>query len=97
MSLREMVDRKNIYIIIIVASTLSITYLHHWIFQEDPRRIVLNELYYIPLLLGAMMFGLRHASPVEQKPKKEVSICRLILPLILSTLSWTASVFKERS
>lgn len=61
MSLRKMVDRKNIYIIIIVASTLSITYLHHWIFQEDPRRIVLNELYYIPLLLGAMMFGLKGA------------------------------------
>jgi len=61
MSLREMVDRKNIYIIIIVASTLSITYLHHWIFLEDPRRIVLNELYYIPLLLGAMMFGLKGA------------------------------------
>ena len=61
MSLREMVDRKNIYIIIIVASTLFITYLHHWIFQEDPRRIVLNELYYVPLLLGAMMFGLKGA------------------------------------
>jgi len=61
MSLREMVDRRKIYIIIIVVSALSITYLHHWIFQEDPRRIVLNELYYIPLLLGAMMFGLKGA------------------------------------
>ena len=61
MSLREMVDRKKIYIIIIVVSTLFITYLHHWIFLEDPRRIVLNELYYIPLLLGAMMFGLKGA------------------------------------
>jgi len=61
MSLREMVDRKNIYIIIIVVSTLSITYLHHWMFQEDPRRIVLNELYYIPLLLGALVFGFKGA------------------------------------
>jgi len=61
MSLREMVDRKKIYIIIIVFSALSITYLHHWMFKEDPRRIVLNELYYIPLLLGAMMFGLKGA------------------------------------
>ncbi|NWG04226.1 MAG: HAMP domain-containing histidine kinase [Syntrophaceae bacterium] len=61
MSLREMIDRKKIYIIIIVASALFITYLHHWMFQEDPRRIVLNELYYIPLLLGAMMFGLKGA------------------------------------
>jgi signal transduction histidine kinase len=61
MSLREMVDRKKSYIIIIVSSTLFITYLHDWIFQKEARLIIIEELYYIPLFMGAMIFGLKGA------------------------------------
>ena len=38
-----------------------ITYLHMSIFQEQSPYIVLEELYYIPLLLGALFFGLKGA------------------------------------
>jgi len=43
----------------IVGISLSITYLHHWMFQEPLPRIVLEELYYIPLLLGALVYGFK--------------------------------------
>lgn len=56
-----MIDRKKSYIIIIVSSTLFITYLHDWIIQKEARLIILEELYYIPLFIGAMIFGLKGA------------------------------------
>jgi signal transduction histidine kinase len=49
------------YIIAIVVSTLVITYLHHSVFREQSPHIVLEELYYIPLLFGALTFGLKGA------------------------------------
>ncbi|MGQ9646893.1 MAG: hypothetical protein ACUVWO_10180 [Thermodesulfobacteriota bacterium] len=55
--------RARYYIIAIVVSTLMITYLHHSVFREESPHIVLEELYYIPLLLGALTFGLRGAFP----------------------------------
>jgi len=56
-----MPNRGKFYIVVIVASTLMITYLHMSIFQEQSPHIVLEELYYIPLLLGASFFGLKGA------------------------------------
>lgn len=56
-----MPNRGKFYIAVIVASTLMITYLHMSIFQEQSPHIVLEELYYIPLLLGALFFGLKGA------------------------------------
>jgi len=44
-----------------MVSTLSITYLHYVIFQEQSLHIILEDLYYIPLLLGSLIFGLKGA------------------------------------
>jgi len=56
-----MFNKKIFYTIVILTSTLMITYLHMSIFQEQSPYIVLEELYYIPLLLGALFFGLKGA------------------------------------
>jgi len=53
-----MFNKKIFYTTVILTSTLMITYLHMSIFQEQSPYIVLEELYYIPLLLGALTFGL---------------------------------------
>jgi signal transduction histidine kinase len=52
-------DRKRYFVIAIVASTLLITYLHYSVFQRRSYPYVLEELYYIPLFLGALTFGLK--------------------------------------
>jgi signal transduction histidine kinase len=53
---------KNFFVIIIIALTLFISYLHYStlpFFHELHN--ILTELYYIPLLLGALAFGLKGA------------------------------------
>jgi signal transduction histidine kinase len=52
-------DRKKYYIIAIVVSTLLVSYLHYSVFQKQDSHSVLEELYYIPLLLGALTLGLK--------------------------------------
>src|SRR4030042_6968985 len=56
-----MINRNKYYILFIVSFTLFLTYLHHSFFQAQSPHIVLEELYYIPLLLGALIFGLKGA------------------------------------
>ncbi len=77
-----MFDRKRYYIIIIVVSTLLITYLHYW---TTPQNHILHniqtELHYIPLLLGAIVFGLRGAVLTF------IFITLLYLPYFIT--SWT--------
>ncbi len=62
MTERKMLEHKKYYIIIIVAFTLLIGYLHY---KTDPENYVLHdiqtELHYIPLLLAALVFGLKGA------------------------------------
>ena len=53
--------RKVYYMLAIALFTGLVTYLHFAIVQERFEHIVLEELYYIPLLLGALRFGLRGA------------------------------------
>lgn len=53
--------KKNYYILFIVVSTLIITFFHYWFFSEQSPHIILEELYYIPLLVGAIIFGLKGA------------------------------------
>jgi len=48
-------------VLLIVILSLAITFFHLWVFQKDPTHIVLEELYYIPILLGALFFGLKGA------------------------------------
>ena len=52
---------KKYYIAVIVITTSLITFLHLSIFQKQFPHIVLEELYYIPLLFGALFFGLKGA------------------------------------
>lgn len=52
-------SKKRYYLVGIIISTLFITYLHHFVFCEASPRVILEELYYIPLLIGALAFGLR--------------------------------------
>jgi signal transduction histidine kinase len=54
-------NKQKYYIATIVSSTLLITYLHHSIFREQSPYIILEELYYIPLLIGVLGFGLKGA------------------------------------
>jgi len=56
-----MSDKRKYYIAAIVSSTLLVTYLHHSVFREQSPYIILEELYYIPLLLGVLGFGLKGA------------------------------------
>lgn len=52
---------KKYYIAVIVITASLITFLHFLIFQEQSPYIVLEELYYIALLFGALFFGLKGA------------------------------------
>lgn len=53
---------KKYYIIAIVASALFITYLHYSTVQKvHALHDIYRELYYIPLLIGALFFGLKGA------------------------------------
>lgn len=57
-----MFNKKIFYIIIIVTSTLFISYLHYSTIPEIyALHDIYIELYYIPALLGALLFGLRGA------------------------------------
>jgi signal transduction histidine kinase len=51
--------KKKYYIILIVGSTLLITGLHYVIPQERPHLTIFEELYYMPILVAAVIFGMR--------------------------------------
>jgi signal transduction histidine kinase len=56
-------ERKKVILLslLFIMFTLVITYLHYSIFQEQAPHVILEELYYIPLLLGALFFSLKGA------------------------------------
>ncbi len=57
-----MLVRKKLYIIVITASILTITYLHYsTISKIQDLHNLFTELYYLPLLLGALIFGFKGA------------------------------------
>jgi signal transduction histidine kinase len=56
-----MFSTNRFLIVFIGVFSLLITFFHLWVFQKDPTHIVLEELYYIPILLGALIFGLKGA------------------------------------
>ena len=49
------------HILAVVTLTSSITYLHLGTMLQFSQRVVLEELYYLPLLLGVLRFGLKGA------------------------------------
>jgi signal transduction histidine kinase len=52
-------DRKNYHILAIVTLTMLITYLHFGTMWHYSQRVVFEELYYLPLLLGVLRFGVK--------------------------------------
>jgi len=54
-----MLKRRKSFLIFIAFFTLVITALHLSFFRKASHSIVLEELYYIPLFLGAVIFGLK--------------------------------------
>jgi two-component system, NtrC family, sensor histidine kinase HydH len=54
-------SRKNYHILTIVTLTILITYLHFGTIWQYSQRVVFEELYYLPLLLGVLSFGLKGA------------------------------------
>jgi signal transduction histidine kinase len=47
--------------VFILAFSLLVTFFHLWVFQNNPTHIVLEELYYVPILVGALFFALKGA------------------------------------
>ena len=55
-------NRKKFYIVFIVISTMVVSYLHYTSSLVDsPFDVIYMDLYYIPVLVGALVFGLRGA------------------------------------
>lgn len=54
-------NRKNYHILTIFTLTILITYLHFGTMWQFSQRFVFEELYYLPLLLGVLRFGLKGA------------------------------------
>jgi two-component system sensor histidine kinase HydH len=55
-------ERKKTYLIgVIVISTFIITYLHNSLFRGQAPHVILEELYYIPIILAALFYGLKGA------------------------------------
>lgn len=77
-------NKKNIVRIVIVLSVLLISYLHYsTIPQIHDLHNIFAELYYIPLMLGAFVFGLRGAAMTF------IFVSILYIPHIV--LNWTGS------
>jgi two-component system, NtrC family, sensor histidine kinase HydH len=52
---------NKIYISVILTLPFVITWLHYWLFEGHDPAIVLEEIYYIPLFLGILRFGIKGA------------------------------------
>jgi signal transduction histidine kinase len=80
--------RKTLYIYGIVASAFFITYLHYSTVESiHALHDIYRELYYIPLLVGALVFGLRGAILTY------LLISFLYLPYMAGT--WTDAILFE--
>lgn len=53
--------KEKYYIILIVGSTLLLTGLHYLVPQDRAHPTILEELYYIPIVTGAVIFGMKGA------------------------------------
>ena len=58
---RVTILKEKRYLIFIASTAVLITLLHFLVFTNYSTLIVLEELYYVPLLLGALWFGLKGA------------------------------------
>jgi signal transduction histidine kinase len=73
-----MSNRKKFYIFFIVISMMVVSYLHYTSSLVDsPFDVIYMDLYYIPVLVGALVFGLRGAISTY------ISVLILYFPYIL--------------
>lgn len=56
-----MATSNKIYVPTVMILPFFITLMHFWLFESDSPPIVLEEIYYIPLFLGILRFGLKGA------------------------------------
>jgi len=83
-----MISRKGYYIIAITVSALFVTYLHYSTSEKiHALHDIYRELYYIPLLMGAMVFGLKGAVITY------IFVSALYLPYFIT--SWTGIYLRE--
>ena len=71
---------RKVYIAVIGAITLGISFVHYWTSPKAwPLQSIYMDLYYIPVLLGGLAFGLRGAMITY------ACVAALYLPYILIT------------
>ncbi len=83
-----MISRRRSYVITIIISLLLITYLHYSTIPEIySLHDIYREFYYVPVFLGALVFGLRGAALTY------LFVLALYIPYIF--ISWTGSFTSE--
>ncbi len=79
------------YILVIMVLTGLITYLHLAVFREPFTYVVLEEFYYIPLLIGALKFGLKGALVTY------LFVSAAYLPFFFAPWTETIGAFADRA
>jgi len=85
-----MPKKKGLHIAFIVGFALLTTSLHFLIFQRQSPHVILEELFYIPLLLAAVVFGLKGSLLTY------LFISALYIPFFFGQWSATFLEFTER-
>jgi signal transduction histidine kinase len=86
----EKMTARGYYAIVIITVSLFITYLHYSTFPGDhAHHEIYRELYYVPVFMGALAFGLRGAL------LSYMLVLALYTPYIF--MSWTGDVTSEVS
>lgn len=83
-------NKKNYLILAIVTLTVLITYLHLGTRWQFPQRVVFEELYYLPLLLGALRLGLKGSIVIW------LFVSAAYLPFFLGTWATTVPELIDR-
>jgi len=80
---------KRYVAVLIVVLSLAISYLHYsTIKEEHALHSIYSELYYIPILLGALIFGLRGAILTY------LFVSIIYLPIVFT--SWTSTILFDK-
>jgi two-component system sensor histidine kinase HydH len=81
-------EGRRWYVLAIVASGVGISYLHYSTVETvHSLHDIYRQLYYVPLLVGALVFGLRGAALTY------FFVCVLYVPHLVAT--WTGTVYFE--
>jgi two-component system sensor histidine kinase HydH len=81
-------ERSSWYVVAIVVSGFFISYLHYSTVETvHSLHDIYRELYYLPLLVGALVFGLRGSALTY------LFVCALYIPYVVRT--WNATAYFE--